>query len=142
MLFLLVPCTWLMSLQQCSKQATAVCGAGCWCGPLHPLLTLNFLTHPFFCLSCLFLCFPVCINQYVFLEEPQRFNAALFRTTAPYLPAGLADKLIHSEEQQRLTKLKEQQQHQQAGMGAVAAVDNKRQQPGAAASADVPAATQ
>jgi hypothetical protein len=48
--------------------------------------------------------------QYVFLEEPQRFNAALFRTTAPYLPAGLADTLIHAEEQQKLDNPRQQQQ--------------------------------
>jgi hypothetical protein len=48
--------------------------------------------------------------QYVFLEEPQRFNAALFRTTAPYLPAGVADNLIHKEEQQRRERHKQEQQ--------------------------------
>lgn len=52
--------------------------------------------------------------QYVFLEEPQWFNAALYRTTAPYLPPGVADKLIHREEQERLDKVKQQEQQQQA----------------------------
>lgn len=51
--------------------------------------------------------------QYVFLEEPQRFNAALFRTTAPYLPAGVADSLINKEEQQRRERHKQEQQQQQ-----------------------------
>lgn len=41
-------------------------------------------------------------GHFVFLEQPQRFNAALFRTTAPYLPQGLAEKLIQREEQDRL----------------------------------------
>lgn len=50
--------------------------------------------------------------QYVFLEEPQHFNAALLRTTAPYLPPGLADRLIHKEEQQRLERQQQQVQGQ------------------------------
>lgn len=50
--------------------------------------------------------------QFVFLEEPQWFNAALYRTTAPYLPPGLADKLIHREEQERREKV-EQERWQQ-----------------------------
>lgn len=54
--------------------------------------------------------------QFVFLEEPQWFNAALYRTTAPYLPPGLADKLIHREEQERREKVEQErrQQGQQA----------------------------
>jgi len=63
--------------------------------------------------ACMHACMHACMLQYVFLEEPQRFNAALFRTTAPYLPAGLADELIHREEQARLDKAREQQQPQQ-----------------------------
>eukprot|EP00879_Flechtneria_rotunda_P006913 GHRR01007260.1.p1 GENE.GHRR01007260.1~~GHRR01007260.1.p1 ORF type:complete len:413 (+),score=123.85 GHRR01007260.1:218-1456(+) len=44
-------------------------------------------------------------GHFVFLEQPQRFNAALFRTTEFYLQHGLATKLIQQEEQDRLRKL-------------------------------------
>jgi hypothetical protein len=57
----------------------------------------------------------------VFLEEPQWFNAALYRTTAPYLPPGVADKLIHMEEQERRDKVKQQEQQQQQQTPAAAA---------------------
>lgn len=59
-------------------------------------------------------------GHFVFLEEPQWFNAALYRTTAPYLPPGLADKLISREEQERREKV-EQQQRQQGQQAPAAA---------------------
>eukprot|EP00878_Enallax_costatus_P023828 GHUV01025380.1.p1 GENE.GHUV01025380.1~~GHUV01025380.1.p1 ORF type:complete len:414 (+),score=72.62 GHUV01025380.1:55-1296(+) len=52
-------------------------------------------------------------GHFVFLEQPQRFNAALFRTTAPYLPKGSAEKLIQQEEQDRLQKMQQLRQEVQ-----------------------------
>lgn len=49
-------------------------------------------------------------GHFVFLEQPQRFNAALLRTTAAYLPQGLAAKLIQQEEHDRLQKMQRLQQ--------------------------------
>lgn len=49
-------------------------------------------------------------GHFVFLEQPQRFNAALLRTTASYLPKGLAARLIQQEEQDRLQKMQQLQQ--------------------------------
>lgn len=38
-------------------------------------------------------------GHFAFIEQPQLFNAALFRTTAPHLPPGLAAKLIRQEQE-------------------------------------------
>lgn len=55
-------------------------------------------------------------GHFVFLEQPQLFNAALLRSMESYLPHGLAAKLIAQEEKDRLAKeqlLQEQLQARQ-----------------------------
>ena len=55
-------------------------------------------------------------GHFVFLEQPQLFNAALLRITAPYLKRGLAERLI-SEETEAARRLAKEQQEHQGGSG-------------------------
>lgn len=62
----------------------------------------------------------------------QRFNAALFRATEPYLPQGLATQLIQQEEADRVRQLEQQAQRRvalaQEEEAAQAKLEQQRQQ--------------
>jgi hypothetical protein len=71
-------------------------------------------------------------GHFVFLEQPQAFNAALLRSMDSYLPHGLAaeaaakeeqaqrekqEQLVQQLRQRQLARQAEQQQQQQPGRG-------------------------